>query len=174
MVKPAGSRAMTNNGVPILRFYGQHGAKPRRELVAKRGGPFLQDYNILQFFFTVAQLQFSKNGCKLRKKCTNLWPCYTSMQRAIQFKQTLGYSPICSLYIEKRCMLIPWTDQEIRCINRAGFNHSLSFDRFRFFGQPCAKSRNLARLAVHAHSNLNHKYCKYPAVSKVHGGDILK
>ena len=31
MVKPAGSRAMTNNGVPTLRFYGQHGAKPRRE-----------------------------------------------------------------------------------------------------------------------------------------------
>ena len=41
MVKPAGSRVMTNSGVLTLRFYGQHGAKPRRELVSKHGGLLL-------------------------------------------------------------------------------------------------------------------------------------
>ena len=42
MVKPAGSRVMTNSGVLTLRFYGQHGAKPRRELVSKHGGLTLE------------------------------------------------------------------------------------------------------------------------------------
>ena len=67
MVKPAGSRAMTNNGVPTLRFYGQHGAKPRRELVAKRGGPFLQDYNILQFLYCSSDTILKKKDANFEK-----------------------------------------------------------------------------------------------------------
>ena len=33
------------------------------------------------------------------------------------------------------------------------------------FGQPCAKFRSLTRLAMHAHSNLNHKYCNWRCAS---------
>ena len=58
-------------------------------------------------------------------------------------------------------MLIPCMNRERHVINLAVSNASGLLDQLRFFGQECAKLSTGTRIVVQAHSNLNHKHCKY-------------